>query len=234
MWKKLGLVPLRLKKMSDEYPHKSPDEKNDSKRIVAAVTGPMAAGKNYACCLLEKMGFASIDADLLGHAAIENKKDVILETFAPYADEKKISLVNNDGTVNRRNLGKILFDSPSLLEKQESIVFPEINRLIEKFIAENQDRNVIVNATVLYKMPLVKKMDFILFIDCPEIIRVFRAKKRDKMPLSQILSRFKSQKNLFAKYKFSNADTFRVWNTFSSKCLEKKLSAFLKKYKNGI
>ena len=43
MWKKLGLVPLRLKKMSDEYPHKSPDEKNDSKRIVAAVTGPMAA-----------------------------------------------------------------------------------------------------------------------------------------------------------------------------------------------
>ena len=39
--------------------------------MVLCVTGPMAAGKNAATSILESMGFASIDADLIGHDAVE-------------------------------------------------------------------------------------------------------------------------------------------------------------------
>lgn len=195
--------------------------------MLLCVTGPMAAGKNAASSILESKGFATIDADIVAHTAIENAKEKILQEFGDIAKQQNINLLNNDSSINRRALGQIVFSDASLIAKQESIVYPEINLLLEQFINDNKDKNVVINATVLYKVPLVSKMDCILYIDSPSIIRFFRAKKRDGMSYKNILSRFKMQKNLFAKYKESNADTRRVWNIGSREQLEKKIDHFL-------
>ena len=55
-------------------------EKASAQQVIA-VTGPMAAGKNYICSQMQKEGWAAIDADLLVHDAIELVKDKILKTF---------------------------------------------------------------------------------------------------------------------------------------------------------
>lgn len=195
--------------------------------MIICVTGPMAAGKNAAADILEQKGFACVDADIVAHKAIENSRQKILEEFGPLAAEKKINLLNTDGTINRRNLGAILFTDKALIEKQESIVYPEVNSLLEQFIEQNKGRSIVINATLLYKVPLIKKMDFVLFIDAPRFLRLKRALKRDKLSVKQILQRFYAQNNLFAKYKISNADIRRVWNTGSRKSLEKKIEKFL-------
>ena len=54
---------------------------------VIAVTGPMAAGKNYYCAQLEKEGWSCVDADILVHQAIELVKDKILTKFIPFAEQ---------------------------------------------------------------------------------------------------------------------------------------------------
>lgn len=195
--------------------------------MILCVTGPMAAGKNAAADILEQKGFACVDADIVAHKAIENSKQKILEEFGPLAAQKNITLLNPDGTINRRNLGAILFTDKTLIEKQESIVYPEVNALLEQFIEQNKGRNIVINATLLYKVPLIKKMDFVLFIDAPRFLRLKRALKRDKLSVKQILQRFSAQNNLFAKYIISNADIRRVWNTGSRKSLEKKIEKFL-------
>lgn len=195
--------------------------------MILCVTGPMAAGKNAAADILEQKGFACVDADIVAHKAIENSKQKILEEFGPLAAQKNITLLNPDGTINRRNLGAILFTDKTLIEKQESIVYPEVNALLEQFIEQNKGRNIVINATLLYKVPLIKKMDFVLFIDAPRFLRLKRALKRDKLSVKQILQRFSAQNNLFAKYKISNADIRRVWNTGSRKSLKKKIEKFL-------
>ena len=64
-----------------------------------AVTGPMAAGKNYICSQMEKEGWSTIDADLLVHDAIELVKDRILNTFIPYAEQQNLKLKKEDGSV---------------------------------------------------------------------------------------------------------------------------------------
>ena len=58
-------------------------------------------------------------------------------------------------------------------------------------------------------------------------VRFFRARSRDGMKAKQILERFHSQRNLFAKYKNANADIRKVWNTGTREQLEKKIAAFL-------
>lgn len=168
-------------------------------RQTIAVTGPMAAGKNYICKQLEKEGWAAIDADILVHDAIEIAKDRILDTFTPYAQEHNIKIARKDGTIDRRALGQLLFAIPELLKVQESIVYPIITKQIDDFISEHE--KTIINATVLYKTPVIlNRCEKILFVTAPLLTRLHRARSRDHLPYRQIFRRFWVQRNLLKEY----------------------------------
>ncbi len=171
-------------------------------RSVIAVVGPMAAGKNYICSKLKEEGWASIDADLLVHDAIELVKDKILQTFIPYAESQNIRLTLDDGSIDRKALGSLLFSFPELLAIQESIVYPIITKQIENFI-DGHDKTII-NATVLYKTPdLLVRCEKIIFVTAPFFTRLRRARRRDHLPLRQLLRRFHAQRNLLREYQKS-------------------------------
>lgn len=170
------------------------------------VCGQMAAGKNYICSKMvaENPKLVSIDLDKTVHTAINLVQDEIISAFSEEAEKEGIELKNQDGSLNRRNLGKLIFPKPELLKKQENIVYPKVIELTKNFIEENHalGKDVILNATVLYKIPeLMQMCDKIIFVKAPLLKRLFRAKRRDKMPFRQILARFKTQKNLFSEYK---------------------------------
>ena len=174
--------------------------KVDKTPAVIAVTGPMAAGKNYICEKLKEEGWAAIDADLLVHEAIELAKDQILETFTPYAKEKNLQIQREDGSIDRKALGQLLFSDTRLLKTQESIVYPIITEKIEDFIRTHE--KTIINATVLYKTPaLLARCEKILFVTAPFLTRLRRARSRDHLPFKQLLRRFHSQRLLLAQYK---------------------------------
>lgn len=207
-------------------------DKNPQKnRLILAVTGSMAAGKNYVSNLLEKKGFLAIDADKCVHQAIEEAKNQILEAFLPIAKEKNIQIQNPEGTINRKNLGSILFSDEKLLQKQEAIVHPKVNEIFNRFIDENPEKNIVLNATVLYKTPVINRCDAIIFVKAPIITRFFRAKRRDNLPSREIFKRFASQFKIFAKYKFLKSDIYSIWNIGKSNKLEKKLDKILKSIK---
>lgn len=210
------------------------DKNSQKNRLIFAVTGSMAAGKNYVSSLLEKKGFLAIDADKCVHQAIEEAKNQILEAFLPIAKEKNIQIQNPDGTINRKNLGRILFSDEKLLQKQESIVHPKVNEIFNRFIDENPEKNIVLNATVLYKTPVIKRCDAIIFVKAPIITRFFRAKRRDNLPSREIFKRFASQFKIFAKYKFLKSDIYIIWNIGKSNKLEKKLDKILKSIKTTI
>lgn len=165
-----------------------------------AVVGKMASGKNFICSKLEEFGFKSVDADILVHKSIENSSSKILETFTPFAKQENINLLNSDGTIARRELGKLLFKFPNLMEKQEQIVYPIVKNMMREFISSNEKS--IINATVLYKIPeFISECDVVFYINASFLKRFIRAKKRDNLSCKQILRRFYSQRNLFKKYK---------------------------------
>ena len=166
---------------------------------VIAVTGPMASGKNYICSQMEKQGWVSVDADILVHQAIELVKDKILQKFIPFAQKENIKLTKEDGSIDRKALGRLLFSFPELLAIQESMVYPIIIQQILQFI--NEHEKTIINATVLYKTKeLLYQCDKIIYVQAPFFKRLFRALRRDKLPLPQILKRFHAQKNLLQEY----------------------------------
>ena len=184
--------------MFDKGPRTARHCEPQTKQTIA-VTGPMAAGKNYICQKLEQEGWASVDADLLVHGAIEIAKDRILDTFTPYAQEHNLKIARTDGSIDRRALGQLLFAIPELLKIQESIVYPIITKQIDDFI--NEHEKTIINATVLYKTPdILNRCEKIIYVTAPLHTRLRRARNRDHLPYRQILRRFWVQRNLLKEY----------------------------------
>jgi dephospho-CoA kinase len=217
MRKKLGRIPL----------------------MILCVTGQMAAGKNFVSSVLAEKGFACIDADLLGHEAVEKCAEKIFAEFGELAAEKKIQIAEDSAEgkkILRKNLGALIFGNAELVSRQEKIVFPYINEKIENFIEENSraKKNAAVNATVLYKIPAMKKIDFVLYVDSFLWLRIFRAKKRDASKISEILRRFKSQKMLFKNYERTGIRVYRIFNSFGKKSVEKQIEKFLKKIQRSV
>lgn len=194
------------------------------KEKITCITGKMASGKNFICALLEKRGFVSVDADILVHKAIENSAEKIISAFSEEAKAKGIKITNPDGSINRRAIGKLIFPEPELLKKQEEIVYPEVIRLTKEFIEQNEEKNILINATVAYKTPeILSFCSGIIYIKTPFFTRLNRAIKRDKMKTKQILQRFKSQKNLLSKYKKTGIPVTVIRNTGSEQSIIKRL-----------
>ena len=107
------------------------------KTNIICVTGQMASGKNFVCSELEKMDWTSVDADCLVHKAIDNSTEEIVQTFLPYTTQAKLQILTNDNKIDRKALGKLLFENPHLLKKQEELEIK--NKSIENCIAQIND-----------------------------------------------------------------------------------------------
>ena len=198
--------------------------------MILCVTGPMAAGKNAVCRILEERGFIALDADRQVHGAIEKAAPEIIKTFSNEAKAQNITLTDENGRINRRELGRLLFTSKDLLAKQERIVYPviieETKRFIQKQQEQKKEADIILNATVLYKTPeLLRLCKYIIYVDAPKITRIVRALKRDRMPLRQILSRFATQKGLFSEYKKTGVPIIKITNAGSEKKLKSAIES---------
>lgn len=194
--------------------------------MIVCVTGEMAAGKNAVAKIFEERGWASVDFDALVHQAIENVRDKIVAAFSGEAQKRGVAIVNDDGTINRRAIGSLVFSDKALLAKQEAIVYPETERLAKEFIDSHAGKNIILNATVLYKTrELMEMCQAIVFVTAPLFVRLFRAKKRDGMTLAAILRRFRSQRGLYANYKKTGLPIFKINNASSPAALKTKTLA---------
>lgn len=197
------------------------------KSVVIGLTGPMCAGKNIAADILEKRGFAVVDADKVAHQALREVQETVLAAFREDAAAKGIVLIQADGSINRRSLGQLIFSDPGLLARHEGIIYPRINEILEHFINEHSERGVVINAPLLHKSSILSQCDFVIFIDASLPIRLFRALKRDNLPIWQIFARFWAQKHLFAQYRQKDVDIQRVYNRSSKLALDNKIVKLL-------
>lgn len=82
---------------------------------------------------------------------------------------------------------------------------------------KDQEGGLAINAALLYKTPsLLRQCKKIIYVDAPLLVRAWRIRRRDRLPLTQIIRRIKSQKGLLQEYKRFAADygieMVRVWN----------------------
>lgn len=169
------------------------------------LTGQYCAGKNHVASILEARGIPVLDVDKLGHLALEQEKAAITARFGT-------DILNADGSINRKALGARVFGNPGDLADLEAIVHPRANQLTEAWIASRTEPALAINAALLHRSAAFQKLTCIIIVQAGLLTRLFRAKKRDKLPLFELLKRFKSQHQFNAQYFQGNADTYIVKN----------------------
>ena len=197
-----------------------------SEPILIGLSGPSCSGKNTASAILQDYGFYCIDADAVSRKVFTEHEKEILNLFQAEAKKRGINLKNKKG-IDKKAFALLVFSDEELLKKHEAFILPIIEEKIWEEIkmafTEKPERPILLNAPTLHKTSLIKKCLFILYIDAPFILRLIRAKKRDRLPLKNIRLRFSKQKKFFSQYFFLNADTIVVKNFWSSASLKRKL-----------
>ena len=172
--------------------------------MIIGLTGTYCAGKNYIAGILEQQGLPVLDVDKLGHQVIETEKTAILERFGK-------TIIRQDGTIDRKLLGEKVFGKPAELAALENIIHPAVNRETSSWI-ETQQRPCVINAALLHRSSAFSLLDALIVVEAPFLTRLFRARRRDRLPWKALLRRFLSQKQFPSQYFTKKADIYRVKN----------------------
>ncbi|MDE0430266.1 MAG: dephospho-CoA kinase [Caldilineaceae bacterium] len=122
--------------------------------LVIGLTGNIATGKSTILNYLIEKCATIIDADKLGHRVIEPRGpayDAVVRAFGK-------GILREDGTIDRKKLGKIVFSNPLDLGRLEKIVHPKIFELGKQEIADNDSPVIILEAIKLLEAGLMSTL----------------------------------------------------------------------------
>ena len=192
--------------------------------MVLGITGKYCAGKSTVAALFAERGFLHIEVDHLGHEALEHRRDEVAARFGS-------GVVGPDGSIDRRALGRIVFSDSTALRDLESIVHPEMVRIVGERISADPDGRLIVNAALLFRMKLDALCDSIVWVDAPLPVRVFRAMRRDGLGLLAIATRMRSQADVAlvaSQHSSPGVDIMRVTNACGRRRLTRNVERIVR------
>jgi len=163
--------------------------------LIVGLTGGIVGGKSTVASMFRDLGAKIIDADKLGHSAILPYRpawEKITRLFGK-------GVLQNDLTIDRGKLGKIVFTNQTLLKKLNEITHPEIIKLIKKEISFAKNKNysqekiLIIDAALIYEAKIDRLMDKIVVVYIDEDEQIKRLIKRNNLSKDEALQRIKSQ-----------------------------------------
>lgn len=170
--------------------------------LVIGLTGNIGCGKSSLSKILEENYFDIIDADLISRE-IMNNSDLLKDVFDTFGDNIK----RNDGTLDRKKLGEIVFNDDKKLIELNSLTHPAIKKEIIKKINNIKSNNkdiAIVDAALLIEGNFLDLVDKLVVITCNENIQLERIINRDNITKNEAMSRINSQMSQSEKIKFGD------------------------------
>ena len=142
--------------------------------MILGITGGVGAGKSSVLAILEKEYNAKlILADEVGRELMQPGEANYVNIVNAFGKE----ILNPDGTIDRKILGRIVFDQPEKLQKLNAIVHPAVNEKIREEMqkAQEEGKELFILEAALLTEPVYREMlDEIWYIHVPQEIRMER------------------------------------------------------------
>lgn len=168
--------------------------------IIIGLTGGIATGKSTISNMFKQKNVKIIDADLISHQVMDKDTPATLEIIKEFGSDIAMAT----GHINRKKLGKLVFNDKSKMDKLTSIVHPiiidEIKKMIEIYIV-NGDAIVVLDAPLLFESGLDKIVDLTLVVYTTKDIQLERLINRDKISEEYALMKISTQMPLETKIK---------------------------------
>jgi dephospho-CoA kinase len=160
--------------------------------IVIGLTGGIGSGKSTVSDILKEQGIPVVDGDLIAREVVEPHRPAYDEIVRVFGAE----ILQQDGTLNRKRIGEIVFSDPEKLSILNRITHKEIYRVILERLESLKEAGtplVFLDVALLFETGFNQLTDWVWVVDAPDSVRVERIQKRDGLKEEEILKRIQSQ-----------------------------------------
>jgi len=194
--------------------------------MALGLTGGIAAGKTTATNILKNLGAKIIDADKIAHKIMEPEGPAYSDVVQFFGN----NILDEDGSINRKKLGEIVFNNSELRQQLEKITHPIILREIKGKLKENSENNTVLVAPLLFEVGIDNLVEEVWVIYCSRETQIKRLRNRDNITREAAKVRINAQMSLEKKIK--QAD-LAIENEGSLKEFERKLKDAWEKWQKG-
>lgn len=196
--------------------------------MIIGLTGGIATGKSQSSKVFKKLGCYIIDADKLSKDLTVKDGKCLKDIIGTFGTE----VLNDDGSLNRKKLGSIVFNDKQAKIELERIIHPHIIRKTNEIIAKKyKSTDIIVDAPLLFEVGLDRICDKVIVIYAQYHLQIKRFMKRDNISKEEAEKRIASQMPIEDKMKLAD---ITIDNSSTIAELNKNIKAVYKELKKDL
>ena len=165
---------------------------------VFGLTGNIGSGKSTVAAMLRDAGIPVLDADRISRQVTApggRAYDSVVRAFGK-------EIVRDDGSIDRKRLGEIVFADPRSRSRLEAITHPAILEAMKEAIARIEregHRAVVVEATLIHESGRKGLFEAVISVTCDRETAISRLAARDGMTRAQAEARLRAQMGAWRK-----------------------------------
>ena len=156
------------------------------------MTGNIGSGKSTVAAMLREAGIPVLDADRISREVTApggRAYDAVVQAFGK-------GIVRDNGSIDRKRLGEIVFSDPASRERLEAITHPAILEAMKEAIAgiEREGHRVaVVEAALIHESGRKGLFEAVISVTCGRETAISRLAARDGMPRGDAEARLRAQ-----------------------------------------
>jgi dephospho-CoA kinase len=179
------------------------------------LTGSIAVGKSYVASVFAELGAHVLDADHTAREVVlpgSQGLEAVVKTFGE-------EILNADGTLNRQQLGALVFADEEKRQQLNHLLHPFIiarqDEILREWEREDPDGIGIVDAALMIESGGYKRFDKLIVVHCRPEVQLERLMLRNNLTREEALARIDSQmpqeeKQKFADYLIDTSDGYEL------------------------
>ncbi|SDZ78481.1 dephospho-CoA kinase [Selenomonas ruminantium] len=172
---------------------------------VIGLTGGIASGKSTMARFFRDKGAAVLSADTIAFA-LAKPRQILYRLYVAHFGER---ILQADGTLDRRAIGRLVFDNDAERQWLDETTHPILERAMRRQIAVKQTKNfpvIILDVPLLFEAGWDKMTEENCLVFVDEAVQLTRLMRRNGYTEAEARARIAAQMPLSEKKK--RADTF--------------------------
>lgn len=179
------------------------------------LTGSIAVGKSFVVSIFAELGCHVLDADLTAREVVMPGTPGLKAITREFGEE----IINPDGTLNRKQLGAVVFGDEDKRQRLNHILHPFIiarqDEILREWEIQDPKGIGIVDAALMIESGGYKRFDKLIVVHCRPEVQLERLMLRDKLSRDEAQRRIASQmpqeeKQKYADYLIDTSDGFEL------------------------
>ena len=177
------------------------------------LTGSIGVGKSFVASVFVDLGCHVLDADQTAREVVMPSTPGLKALTEAFGEE----ILHPDGTLDRKQLGAVVFNDESQRQRLNHILHPFIierqDEIMNGWELEDPDGIGIIDAALMIESGGYKRFDKLIVVHCRPEVQLERLMLRDKLSRDEALRRINSQmpqeeKQKFADYLIDTSDGY--------------------------